>query len=120
VVSGAPTVHWRHAWDDNDANDEQWPYQVKFNNTNVYGYTNVVDAVDNFYEENPDIFVKGHTLFVNAIVIESTVSIYNTLGSCLLSEKLNTNNFNTNLSSGIYIVSVKSGHGVFNRKIMIQ
>jgi hypothetical protein len=40
VVTGAPTVHWRHAWDDNDNNDEQWPYQVKFDSTNLYGVYN--------------------------------------------------------------------------------
>ena len=43
VVSGAPTQHWRHPWDDTDDkevtdNDEQWPYQVRFENTNKYGY----------------------------------------------------------------------------------
>ncbi len=37
VVSGAPQSHWRHEWDDNNANDEQWPYQVKFENTNLFG-----------------------------------------------------------------------------------
>lgn len=37
VVSGAPTYHWRHPWDDNVSNDEQWPYRVKFENTNRYG-----------------------------------------------------------------------------------
>jgi hypothetical protein len=37
IVSGAPRVHWHHLWDDNDANDEQWPYQVKFAGTNVLG-----------------------------------------------------------------------------------
>ncbi|MBN2166465.1 MAG: DUF4859 domain-containing protein [Marinilabiliaceae bacterium] len=37
VVTGAPLTHWRHAWDDDDSNDEQWPYQVKFDNTNLYG-----------------------------------------------------------------------------------
>jgi len=42
VVSGAPKSHWRHAWDDNDANDEQWPYQVRFGNTNLLGRTNVI------------------------------------------------------------------------------
>lgn len=40
VVSGAPQEHWRHAWDDNDDNDEQWPYQVQFGNTNLLGQTN--------------------------------------------------------------------------------
>lgn len=33
VVMGAPTEHWRHPWDDNTANDEQWPYQVQFAQT---------------------------------------------------------------------------------------
>lgn len=37
VVMGAPTEHWQHVWDDNVANDEQWPYQVKFEGTDVYG-----------------------------------------------------------------------------------
>jgi hypothetical protein len=37
VVMGAPSAHWRHAWDDNKANDEQWPYQVKFKGTSLYG-----------------------------------------------------------------------------------
>lgn len=37
VVSGSPQEHWKHAWDDNDANDEQWPYQVQFDNTNLLG-----------------------------------------------------------------------------------
>jgi hypothetical protein len=37
VVSGAPQEHWKHEWDDNDDNDEQWPYQVQFKNTNLIG-----------------------------------------------------------------------------------
>ena len=37
VVSGAPQEHWKHAWDDNYSNDEQWPYKVKFLNTNLQG-----------------------------------------------------------------------------------
>jgi len=35
VVSGAPQIHWKHAWDDDNTNDEQWPYQIKFENTNL-------------------------------------------------------------------------------------
>ena len=37
VVTGAPLKHWRHAWDDNATNDEQWPYQVRFEGTDKYG-----------------------------------------------------------------------------------
>jgi hypothetical protein len=36
VISGAPQRHWRHQWDDDASNDEQWPYQVKFANTHPY------------------------------------------------------------------------------------
>ncbi|MCC8407822.1 DUF4859 domain-containing protein [Mucilaginibacter sp. UR6-1] len=38
VVTGAPKTYTRHVWDDNNANDEQWPYKVKFANTNLLGY----------------------------------------------------------------------------------
>lgn len=37
VVMGAPTEHWRHPWDDDSSNDEQWPYEVRFEETGVYG-----------------------------------------------------------------------------------
>ncbi len=37
VVSGSPQEHWKHAWDDKDDNDEQWPYQVQFDKTNLLG-----------------------------------------------------------------------------------
>lgn len=35
VVTGAPTTYTPHAWDDNNTNDEQWPYKVKFANTTL-------------------------------------------------------------------------------------
>ena len=40
VVTGAPQEHWHHAWDDDNTNDEQWPYQVQFVNTNLLGEAN--------------------------------------------------------------------------------
>lgn len=40
VVSGSPQEHWRHAWDDDDTNDEQWPYEVQFQNTDLLGVFN--------------------------------------------------------------------------------
>lgn len=42
VVSGAPQEHWRHAWDDNNTNDEHWPYQVQFSGTNLLGQITTV------------------------------------------------------------------------------
>ncbi len=38
VVIGAPTTYNRHAWDETDANDVQWPYKVRFEGSNRLGY----------------------------------------------------------------------------------
>jgi hypothetical protein len=35
VVSGAPTGHWEHLNDNNDSNDEQWPYEIKVEGTTI-------------------------------------------------------------------------------------
>lgn len=43
VVSGAPTSYWSRGWNGTTTDDEQWPYQVKFFQTNVYGNANVND-----------------------------------------------------------------------------
>lgn len=37
VVMGAPVIHFHHPWDNSTANDEQWPYRVKFEGTNLVG-----------------------------------------------------------------------------------
>lgn len=37
VVTGAPNSYAAHAWDDDETNDDQWPYKVKFTNTSLYG-----------------------------------------------------------------------------------
>lgn len=39
VVTGAPTEHWRHPWDDNAENDEQWPYTVELTGCSAMGTT---------------------------------------------------------------------------------
>lgn len=41
VVTGAPTVYEPHAWDDDDSNDEQWPYEIKIQQTTAIGYNDV-------------------------------------------------------------------------------
>lgn len=37
VVTGAPNTYAPHPWDENNANDDQWPYKVKFSKTDIYG-----------------------------------------------------------------------------------
>ena len=42
VVAGAPTAYWTRDWLSwsEEGQTEQWPYRVKFHQTNVYGKTN--------------------------------------------------------------------------------
>lgn len=50
VVSGAPTSYWSRGWNGTTSDDEQWPYKVKFYQTNVYGNANnndVPSAINN-------------------------------------------------------------------------
>ena len=37
VIMGAPSVYRPHAWDEKESNDDQWPYMVKFTNTDLLG-----------------------------------------------------------------------------------
>lgn len=37
VVQAAPKQYKAHPWDEKELNDEQWPYKVKFNNTDLLG-----------------------------------------------------------------------------------
>lgn len=61
IVSGAPQEHWRHAWDDNDENDEQWPYQVQFRNTNLLGEATGADvyAAKPILKQHVPVFASG-------------------------------------------------------------
>lgn len=37
IVQAAPQTYKAHPWDEKELNDEQWPYKVKFNNTDLLG-----------------------------------------------------------------------------------
>lgn len=54
VVSPAPSQYFQHAWDDNVYNDDQWPYILGFDNTNILGAPVIsediaVHSVDIYY-----------------------------------------------------------------------
>ncbi len=44
VVSPAPSEYIQHKWDEDITNDDQWPYTVEFNGTNIYGAANISDS----------------------------------------------------------------------------
>ncbi|MUP37235.1 DUF4859 domain-containing protein [Labilibaculum sp. 44] len=37
VVLGAPSTYEAHPWDEKESNDDQWPYKLKFSNTDILG-----------------------------------------------------------------------------------
>lgn len=45
VVSPALSDYMVHKWDDNYKNDDQWPYQVEFEGTNLYGSPNIQEGM---------------------------------------------------------------------------
>ncbi len=49
VVLGAPKSYEAHAWDEDESNDDQWPYKVRFKNTNLLGS---LDFTGNEQHEN--------------------------------------------------------------------
>lgn len=65
VVTGAPTVHWHHPWDDSVDNDEQWPYQVTFDNCGAKGTSRTYTD-----EDFPEDYVRKDT----TVVIDATIA----------------------------------------------
>lgn len=117
VVTGAPSTHWRHAWDDNDANDEQWPYQVKFSGTNRLGYQNLPNGVSVINDIPVKIRVSNKILFINELPSNSTIKIYNLASACILSEQPDGLSISAQLTTGIYIVNI---NGTYNKKVIVK
>lgn len=96
VVSGAPTSYWTRNWLswDSESTAEQWPYKVKFYQTNVYGKAN--------NDELP-AGING-IIAVNADKVGSDSSNVYTLDGCLV--RRGTASLD-GLPKGIYIVGGK-------------
>jgi len=119
VVSGAPSYHWRHAWDDDDSNDEQWPYQVKFNHTNLFGYSNVVTSIDKGLESDVKIYTRDKEVVISQLPRNSRVMIYTLTGNLVASEVVSHTSYIRVLSSGMYIVSIVKGSDNYTQKVLI-
>lgn len=46
VVLGAPTEYRQNEWDDDEKDDDQWPYKVKFDNTDLLGNFEIDETAD--------------------------------------------------------------------------
>lgn len=107
VVSGAPQEHWKHAWDDDDTNDEHWPYQVQFVNTNLLGKTTVITGLESSEENNlVGIFPNpSKNDFQLSLAHIADVEVFSLDGALQLSYK-NVQNikFGEELKAGVYMV----------------
>ncbi len=101
VVSGAPQEHWRHPWDDNNTNDEHWPYEVQFKNTNLLGQK-VAIAASGIRNFSPGF---SHRITTSTIYLSESINwqITDLAGKRLFSGYGNTISIN-NLSSGGYLL----------------
>ena len=107
VVSGAPQEHWKHAWDDDNTNDEHWPYQVQFVNTNLLGKTTVITSLESSEESNlVGIFPNpSKNDFQILLPQTSDVEVYSLDGALQLSyENVRNFKFGEELKTGIYMV----------------
>lgn len=126
VVSGGPKRYWRQVWDDNDANDEQWPYQVKFGNTNRYGSSNLPDETAigavSFGDALPSVTVSGRTLQVGASPIVAAVRVLTVSGICVEELPAGRSAVSVVLRPGFYVVQAldAGGRSLLAEKVVVR
>lgn len=72
VVMGAPKTYWRHPWDEDTSNDEQWPYAVKFDGTDPFG-------ANKFYGDYPEDYARKDTTVVIHANLAYSASQYSSI-----------------------------------------
>lgn len=120
VVTGAPSTHWRHAWDDDDTNDEQWPYQVTFNNSNYFGYSNIVGLTEQPVLRGIDVLVSGRTVQISGLSGPADVLVRNLSGQVVHSRQSTASDVSIDLSAGLYLVTVKTADGSMTQKVVVH
>ena len=126
IVSGGSKKYWRQVWDDNDNNDEQWPYEVVFHNTNKSGTPDNI-GVDGIFDieeapELPELVFDGKMLTIGSAEKNYTVVITDLTGYTVA--KVNTTDVaqTVTLNSGVYIINTLNAEGqrVDTRKVLCK
>lgn len=96
VVSGAPTRYWTRDWLswDSESSVEQWPYRVKFYQTNVYGQSN-----NNSYPTGIELIESD----VDSNAVEMDNNVYSLTGQIVKHGSTSLEG----LPEGIYIINGK-------------
>jgi hypothetical protein len=120
VVTGAPSTHWRHAWDDDDTNDEQWPYQVSFTNSNLYGYTNIVGLSEQPTLPGVELYTSGSALFVRGLNDPADIVVRNLSGQVICTQQTTVSDLTIELAAGFYLVTIRTTAGELTRKVVVH
>lgn len=113
IVSGAPQEHWKHPWDDDYSNDEEWPYMVQFSHTNILGKET----------KSGTPFVRNTRSFVKPVITAKTITLpqnqnwkLTTLsGKIIKSGQGKVLDINT-LSRGVYMVKFSNNYLKFLKR----
>jgi hypothetical protein len=105
VVLGAPSTYTPHAWDEKESNDDQWPYQVKFENTDLLGSISFDGT-----EEETDITLSYEVAFPASsdTYPGTTVSLANDLNKLARAFVLQPNAITSLMGSKIKFYAVES------------
>jgi hypothetical protein len=104
VVVGAPNTYVAHAWDNNDQNDDQWPYTVKFTNTNILGNVDF-DGTEQY--ENTSFTYDVKFPFSSSVYEGATVSIDNDLTKLAKSFMLQPSDIKARMGGSIQFYAVE-------------
>lgn len=119
VVSGAPSSHWRHAWDDDDTNDEQWPYEVKFNNTNLLGQQNIVNSLPDASELGITLYGAKGMLVAGELPLDARLLVYTPAGICVAEVQPGMPAATVALDQGLYVVAIRHRGQEYVRKVVV-
>lgn len=79
-VLAAPTQYNRHAWDDDESNDEQWPYRVSFDGTDLLGTIEITPGDPHsatvFKAVNLDASSESYELYTFKLLTDGTMAFF--------------------------------------------
>lgn len=87
------------------------------------GIVNELLGNDKFENNSIKVATNGKNLVISGIENKANLTVYNMLGQKMMQQTLteaNTQDIQTNLPSGSYIVSITSQTGIWNKKLIIK
>lgn len=118
VAMGAPAMHWKHT----DTNIAQWPYKLRFGNTNLYGKANnppvgLTEVNDNAIRIS---LADENVSIANMPASASTIRLYTLDGKQVLMTPVIGTSYSTTLPKGVYVLSIDIPQGNYRQLIRMD